>query len=109
MKLNQLQKVFNYQDTQVRTVVKAGKIKLKYQQPEFIRNEEDLLKYAEESAPEAIKVKKSVDWASLKKKAIIGPRLETEAEKYAVINKETGEIISGVEAVGRESKFVVEI
>ncbi|NPC90991.1 hypothetical protein HOO54_23745 [Bacillus sp. WMMC1349] len=75
-----------------------GKIKLTKQQPEYQRNETDLLKYAETKG--LVKIKKDVDWASIKKKSsVFGDKL-IDAD---------GEIISGVTVVDREDKFTVEV
>lgn len=75
-----------------------GTIKLVKQQPEYQRNENDLLEYAESKG--FVRVKKDVDWAAIKKKAkVFGDKL-IDAD---------GELIPGVTVVDREDKFTVEV
>ncbi|WP_077735653.1 host-nuclease inhibitor Gam family protein [Bacillus sonorensis] len=75
-----------------------GTIKLVKQQPEYQRNENDLLEYAESKG--FVRVKKDVDWAEIKKKAkVFGDKL-IDAD---------GELIPGVTVVDREDKFTVEV
>ncbi|MED2978241.1 host-nuclease inhibitor Gam family protein [Bacillus swezeyi] len=75
-----------------------GTIKLVKQQPEYQRNENDLLKYAESKG--FVRVKKDVDWAAIKNKAkVFGDNL-IDAD---------GELIPGVTVVDREDKFTVEV
>ena len=80
----------------------SGKLKLKYQAPEYKRDEEILLSYLESNnMSDYVKLKKSADWAELKKL--------TKQIDNKVVNTETGEIIPGIELVEREPKFEVEI
>ncbi|UZN53063.1 host-nuclease inhibitor Gam family protein [Bacillus paralicheniformis] len=75
-----------------------GTIKLVKQQPEYQRNENDLLEYAESKG--FVRVKKDVDWATIKQKAkVFGDKL-IDAD---------GELIPGVTVVDREDKFTVEV
>ncbi|MEN7389902.1 host-nuclease inhibitor Gam family protein [Bacillus licheniformis] len=75
-----------------------GTIKLVKQQPEYQRNENDLLEYAESKG--FVRVKKDVDWAAIKNKAkVFGDKL-IDAD---------GELIPGVTVVDREDKFTVEV
>lgn len=75
-----------------------GIIKLVKQQPEYQRNENDLLEYAESKG--FVRVKKDVDWAAIKNKAkVFGDKL-IDAD---------GELIPGVTVVDREDKFTVEV
>ncbi len=79
-----------------------GKVTAKKQQPEYIRNEEDMLRWAEENErADVIKVKKSIDWASLKK--------DTEIQDEQVIDKKTGNVIAGVTVIERPEKIIVEV
>lgn len=79
----------------------SGKLVLKYQQPEFKKDEETLLSWVENNKPQFVKIKKSVDWANLKKTIkVVGD---------VVIESETGEIIEGVTVEEREPKFIVEV
>ena len=66
-----------------------------------IRDEEKLLKFAESSVPNVVKVKKSVDWAALKK------LVENNNGKAVMI--ETGEIVDGVKVEVQPPKFYVEV
>ncbi|NUJ19321.1 hypothetical protein FKN04_22575 [Bacillus glycinifermentans] len=75
-----------------------GTIKLIKQQPEYQRDEKELMKYAESKG--FVKIEKDVDWASIKKKCkVFGDKL---------IDDE-GEIIPGVTVVDRDDKFTVEV
>ncbi|TDT63392.1 host-nuclease inhibitor Gam family protein [Fonticella tunisiensis] len=79
----------------------SGKLVLKYQQPEFKRDEDTLLNWVENNKPQFIKIKKSVDWSNLKKNVKVVNDL--------IIDSQTGEIIEGVTIEEREPKFVVEV
>lgn len=72
-----------------------GQIKLQKQQPEFIKDDEQLLAHARELG--YVKVKESTDWAELKKHAHI-----KDGRMYDM----NGELIPGVEVKEREDKFV---
>jgi S-DNA-T family DNA segregation ATPase FtsK/SpoIIIE len=72
---------------------------LKQQQPEFVRDEKALVEWAEKSAPDFIKVAKSVNWADLKK--------STTLDGETVVYAETGEVVPGVVAKAREDVFEV--
>ncbi|MBU8787996.1 host-nuclease inhibitor Gam family protein [Bacillus sp. FSL K6-0138] len=75
-----------------------GTIKLIKQQPEYQRDEKELMKYAESKG--FVRIKQDVDWASIKNKCtVFGDKL---------IDDE-GEIIPGVTVVDREDKFTVEV
>jgi hypothetical protein len=76
-----------------------GKIALKKQQPEFIRNEEELLPYAKETG--FVKVKESVDWAELKK--------HCEVVEGKLVFAETGELVPGVEIIEKEDRFEIKL
>lgn len=64
------------------------------------RDETFLLTFAEASAPEFVKVKKSVDWAGLKKTCKI--------DGYHMVT-EDGEIVPGVTVTEQPDKFVCEV
>lgn len=78
-----------------------GKCGFRAVPPKFIRDEEKLLKFAERSVPNVVKVKKSVDWAALKK------LVENNNGKAVMI--ETGEIVDGVKIEVQPPKFYVEV
>lgn len=79
----------------------SGTLKLKYPGPEFVRDEETLVKWLKDNNyTDHIKIKESADWASLKAKVKV--------DKGNVIT-EDGEIIEGVKAVDRPPEFKVEV
>ena len=73
-----------------------GRIRFKKQRPEYLRNEEVIMKFVED---DFIKVKKSLDWSKLK--SIL------EFKDGRPIRTDTGEVIDGVTEVYREDKFEV--
>jgi len=85
--------------TQTTYKLLAGKLVLKQQQPEFVRDEKALVEWAEKSAPDFIEVAKSVNWADLKK--------ATTLDGETVVYAETGEVVPGVVAKAREDVFEV--
>lgn len=64
------------------------------------RDETALLEFAESSAPEYVKIKKSVDWAGLKKSC------KTDGDHMVTAN---GEIVLGVTVTEQPDKFVCEV
>ena len=78
----------------------SGTLKLKKQNPEYIRDEEKLLIWAKVNKPEHVKVKESVNWAELKKE------LKFVDDKALT---EDGEIVDGVIASERPSVFDIEL
>ncbi len=74
-------------------------LRLKKQNPEFVRDEEILTAWAKENTPELVKVKESTDWANLKKL--------TAVDGENVVFAESGEIIPGIVAKAREDVFEV--
>ena len=84
--------------TQTSYKLLTGKLVLKKQQPEYVRDEAALLSWAETTAPEYVKIEKKVNWADLKKKAdVSGDKLLLD-----------GEIIPGVTVVERDDVFEVQ-
>lgn len=75
-----------------------GSIALKKQQPEFIKNEDELLEYARQA--ELVKVKETADWAAIKKVSRIH-----EGKMY----DQNGEVVPGVDVVERADKFELKI
>ena len=77
----------------------SGTLVLKKQQSVYERDEGALLRWAETTAPELVKVKKEVSWSDLKKQAdVSGDKLLLD-----------GEIIPGVTVVEREDVFEVQV
>ena len=77
----------------------SGKLILKRQAPEFVRDDKAMVEWAESSAPDYIKVSKSVNWSDLKK--------ATTLDGETVVYTETGEVVPGVVAKAREDVFEV--
>jgi hypothetical protein len=75
-----------------------GKISLKKQQPEFLKDEASLLEYAKDAG--FVKVKESTDWSTLKKNCVV-----VDGKLYDT----NGERVPGVEVIEREEKFTVEL
>lgn len=85
--------------TQTQYELLSGKLVWKKQQPLYERDETALLAWAEQTAPELVKVKKEVSWADLKKRAdVSGDNLLLD-----------GEIIPGVTVIEREDVFEVQV
>jgi hypothetical protein len=77
----------------------TGKLILKKQAPEFVRDDKAMVEWAKTSAPGYIKVIESVNWADLKK--------ATTLDGETVVYTETGEVVPGVVAKAREDVFEV--
>lgn len=75
-----------------------GSISLKKQEPEFQKDEGQLLEYARQTG--FFKVKETVDWAGIKKTHLV--------VNGKMVN-EDGEIVPGVTAVEREDKFTLKL
>jgi len=75
---------------------------LKQQNPEYLRDNDALLRYADENKrPELVRVKREPNWEAIKAASIIqGDKL---------VDTETGEIIQGVKLIVRPDKFEVKI
>jgi phage host-nuclease inhibitor protein Gam len=79
----------------------SGTLKLKFQPPEYKRNDELLLKWLKDNQmAEFIKVEEKPNWGEIKKKVIIS------GEKAIT---EDGQIVEGVEVVERPPAFEVEV
>jgi hypothetical protein len=76
-----------------------GKISLKKQQPEFVRDEATLLEYARSAG--FVKVKETADWSAIKKNGVVA-----DGKLY---DSTSGELIPGIEVIDREEKFTVEL
>lgn len=80
----------------------SGKLVKKYKQPQFKRNNAELVKWLEKNKMDnLVKLEKKANWAELKRKAKI--------VKGRVIYEDTGEVISGVKAIPRNPEFRVEV
>jgi len=76
-----------------------GKLVLKKQQPEYLRDEAALVGWAKQAAPAFVQVKESVNWGELKKL--------TALDGEAVVLAETGEVVQGI--IARERPDVFEV
>lgn len=87
--------------TQETYTLPSGKLKLKYPKPEFKRDDSKLVEWLENSGKtDYIKIKKSPDWATLKKAiTVVGDK----------VADENGEIVEGVKVVEKEPEFTVEL
>lgn len=77
----------------------SGRLVLKRQQPEFVRDEAVLVDWAKTNTPDLVQVKESVAWGELKKMVAV------DGDK--VVIAETGEVVPGVTAQPREDVFEV--
>ena len=64
----------------------SGKLVYKYGGTEWIKDEDKLLAWAEVDDPELVKVKKSVDWASLKKRLSVTDNGEVVTESGELLD-----------------------
>ena len=77
-----------------------GKFGFRKSPAKFQRDEATLLEYAEKELPDCVKIKKSVDWANLKKDCTVdGDHLISQ----------DGEIIPGVTVEQQPDKFYTEV
>ena len=58
--------------TQESYALPTGKLVMKKQEPEFVRDEDTLVEWCEKNSPEFVKVKKSPDWKGLKETLTLG-------------------------------------
>ena len=85
--------------TQISYELPNGKLVLKAQAPEYVRDDEKLVPWLKENKMEGfIKVKESANWAELKKTL-------KESPDGASVMTEDGEIVPGVTVEQREPKF----
>ena len=85
--------------TQTTYKLLAGKLVKKRQQPEYQRDDAQIIDWAEKTVSECVKTEKRLDWAALKKHTVISGDTVTFAE--------TGEIIPGLVARARADVFEV--
>lgn len=77
-----------------------GKLVMKRQTPEIVRDDDAIVEWCEKNAPEYVKVKKSPDWAGLKKTLVVdGDKMVTE----------DAEIVPGITLTARPDVFTVEV
>ena len=89
--------------TQTSYELPGGKLVMKAQEPEYDRQEVELCEWLQKNgAAEYVKIKRSVDWANLKKQLKIGP------DGKSMVTPE-GEIVPGITVMPREPKFTVTV
>lgn len=90
----------------------TGTFGFKAQQPDFIKDDEKLLAWADENAKEYIKIKKEVEWGELKKACTVAKMPEItpfgKMEKTVLISPD-GQVIDSVTVVERGDKFYVKV
>jgi hypothetical protein len=86
--------------TQKTYALPSGKLKIKFQKPEFVRDDEKLLNWLKENASSYVKTKESPDWGEFKKTLSVSGDKVVDA---------SGEIVDGITVVEREPVFDVEI
>lgn len=84
--------------TQFSYQLPSGKLIFKKEKNDFVKCDETLLNTVDEKY---IKIKKSIDWAELKK--------TLEVSNGVAINKETGEIVEGVNVVEVAGEFKLQL
>ena len=88
--------------TQATYNLPSGKLLLKQKGPEFIQDDVKLVKWLENNKlNQLVKIKKSPDWATLKKDVSI--------VNNKVVSTYTGEIVEGVTVLERDPEFKVEV
>ncbi|MCC5911418.1 MAG: host-nuclease inhibitor Gam family protein [Clostridiaceae bacterium] len=93
----------NGKDPKVKSIkLPYGTFRLKKQQPQYIRDEEELINWAEgEGYFDYIKIKKALNWSALKKDLVT-------IEGKAIV-KDTGEALKAIEIKYPQDKFEVEV
>lgn len=86
--------------TQKTYALPSGKLKVKYQKPEMVKDDEALLKWLKENASSYVKTKESPDWGEFKKTLSVSGDKVVDA---------SGEIVEGITVVEREPVFEVEV
>jgi len=91
------------EDPKIKTIkLPHGTLKMRVQQPEYIRDDEKLLSWLKQNGMnEFVKIIEKPEWGQLKKKVQIAGKM--------VVFKDTGEVIEGVTAQERPPKFSVEV
>ena len=77
--------------TQMSLKLPSGTIKFIKSKLDYDRDDDELLEYCKENATDFIKIKESVNWVEFKK--------HLEIKNDIVINKDTGEIIDGINVI----------
>lgn len=83
--------------TQAKRELLSGALVLKKQQPEFVRDEADMIPWAKQTAPELVRVEEKINWAEMKKQITLS------GEDVLF----DGEVVPGVKAYDRPDIFEV--
>lgn len=86
--------------TQENYKLPSGKLVWKDQTDEYEREDDAIIQWCADNAPECIETVQKVKWADLKK------MLTPMGEEMAY--KDTGEVVPGVKRIARERKFVAQ-
>lgn len=86
--------------TQTAYKLPSGKLVLKKQQPEYERNDGEVIAWLKQNGGKFIKTKESLDWSELKKTVTVNGE--------SVVTSD-GEVIPGVKVIEREDVFEVEV
>lgn len=86
--------------TQTAYKLPTGKLVLKKQNPDFVRDDATVIAWLKENGGQFIKTKESLDWAELKKTVTVNGGSIVTAD---------GEIVPGVKVVSNEDTFIVEV
>lgn len=88
--------------TQATYNLPSGKLLLKQREPEFVKDDAKLVEWLENNElNQLVKIKKSPDWATLKKDVSI--------VNNKVVSTYTGEIVEGITVIQRDPEFKVEV
>ena len=92
------------EDPKAKTIrLPHGELRCRAQQPEWTKDEIQLLAWAQATDPVAfVQIKETAKWAEIKKRGVLQP-------DGSLVYVETGEVIPGVTAIERPPKFTVEV
>lgn len=86
-------------DTQENYRLPSGKLTLKKQEPEYKREDKQIIAFLKKNGGKFVKVKEEVDWSALKKTLmVVGETAATE----------DGQVIPGIKVVERPLTFTIE-
>jgi len=89
------------QDPRLKTIkLPHGRVGLRKQHPEYIRDNDQLLTWLQANRPELVKVKTEPDWAAVKAAATVLGDI--------MADPDTGEVIEGIRIVERPDKLAVD-
>ena len=91
--------------TQKTYILPSGKLQIKSQNPELLRNEDELLKYFKDNnLKDFIKVEETPKWGEFKKTL----NVTSDGKSYKILTTD-GEILECVTVQERPNKFIVEV